>query len=579
MSRKIIAISLILTIAVLGLTFNYWLIIKPITFSMDISSQDSDDITIITVLNRKNEPSFSKSYATISKINLKEDKKYSTSFDHKTSPKRLRFVFNGVTPNMEYQISNLAFKDGKYLINDLTRFKSDDATLIAKDSHLIIIPNDTSVTIDYLDKINVKPAIKCRLMIFLIIAILSYLLFYKLISYLPDFKIHKNTSRLDIAFLIVCAVLLIIPVCDINFNEISKKENRTLAKYIPLFDESKSINLNFSKDFESWISDRFGMRDILLDMYARFQNYMSSYYYTNRNAYWDKKTNWMFAKNRLNPEPLTQQQIDEISAALNGFNAFCKDNNIKLYVLISPRSENVYVQYTYLGKDYLDSYGDLIEKIRQNTKLPIIYPFNELIEASKKDYVFFKTDHHWTDFGAYIGYKTLIKEIKKDFPEIKEVDINDFNISQNNLARYEFDRKEYKEGSTYKALNIPDRYKKKILDTLYNYFTHKDYKLLKTDIIDTPALKAKYYKYPKGTNLKTLLIGSSVNENLTETIPYSFKDLHFIRINGPRNIPEEDEYKLIKIYGKNIINYKPDILIICIQAHTIYSLKDLINKD
>ena len=62
--------------------------------------------------------------------------------------------------------------------------------------------------------------------------------------------------------------------------------------------------------------------------------------------------------------------------------------------------------------------------------LSIIYPYERLLNESEKNLTYWKNDTHWNTYGAYIGYLELIKEIKKDFPDIQEVKETDINISE-----------------------------------------------------------------------------------------------------------------------------------------------------
>lgn len=66
-------------------------------------------------------------------------------------------------------------------------------------------------------------------------------------------------------------------------------------------------------------------------------------------------------------------------------------------------------------KEYNDTLPQFIKYIKETLNFEIIYPLDELKEADKSDYVYFKTDHHWTDWGAYIGYQALLKQLKKTF--------------------------------------------------------------------------------------------------------------------------------------------------------------------
>ncbi len=46
------------------------------------------------------------------------------------------------------------------------------------------------------------------------------------------------------------------------------------------------------------------------------------------------------------------------------------------------------------------------------------YPLSAILSASDHNKVYFKTDSHWTDQGAYIAYLDLMKIIKNDLPNI-----------------------------------------------------------------------------------------------------------------------------------------------------------------
>jgi alginate O-acetyltransferase complex protein AlgJ len=55
-----------------------------------------------------------------------------------------------------------------------------------------------------------------------------------------------------------------------------------------------------------------------------------------------------------------------------------------------------------------------LESSGSNARL--IYPLEQLIEESSRRRVCRKTDTHWTDFGAFVGYQALIREIEKEVP-------------------------------------------------------------------------------------------------------------------------------------------------------------------
>lgn len=387
-----------------------------------------------------------------------------------------------------------------------------------------------------------------------------------------------QTSLIDIIFLIICALLFLIPVSNINKDDFSVIENRRLGEWKPLFNkENKSLNYNFGRDFENWISDRFAFRIPLISAYKTFQYKITLHYLNVPRAYLDKKTNWEFDNWDLLYGNLTPEELHEIQQGVNKFYKFCNDNNIKLYVLIVPSKANIYIEKTFLRyKLYTNNH---LDALKPDFPVKIIYPYDEIKNASKTDYVYFKTDHHWTDYGAYIGYKALIKEIKKDFPQVKDVKPEDFNVTQSNLVRSNWERT-YTIGETSKELFVlNNKTAQKIMDTKYNYFTHKNAGKMKIKGVDTAELLEKQFEYPDGADLKLFLLGTSMNENLTEILPYSFKHTKYQRLNGVKNVVEGDEFKVLKRFKQPILDYKPDILVFCITYNNVHLLNTIADED
>lgn len=406
---------------------------------------------------------------------------------------------------------------------------------------------------------------------FLIILICGYLLSLKLTSYLADFKNLQNQSRIEIIFLTVFFVMLFIPMSHINKNTVSKKENRKLAQYKTLIKNSGELNYNFGKDFDNWFNDRFYQRNNII---ALNQITMSLLMTQTRNkGIIDNKTGFLYSNFEL--KNLTPKDIDKNFKNLYKFNKFCKENGIKLYVIITPQKAAIYP--TKIQKFSDNNFSEYVEKTNKSNNIKIIYPIKTLKDEAKNNYVFFKTEHHWTDSGAYIGYKELMKEISKDFPNVITLTKKDFNYSDNKLVQADF-YKEFGHGQTCDYLNLPEYICNKHLNVKYKYFTHKDYKNRQEKMIDENYHKEKIFYYPKGSNLKVIMLGTSQNEKLTEFIPFSFKHVKRIRINNVKQISNKEEFKIMKYYKQEILDYKPDIIIFCITYRNISHLKNLFEE-
>ncbi|MBR2526674.1 hypothetical protein IKE67_09440 [bacterium] len=404
--------------------------------------------------------------------------------------------------------------------------------------------------------------------LFISISVLSFLLFYKISNYLADFKSVKNKSVAEILFLIIFFIVLFIPMSNIDNSEISEQENRTLAKLKPIFTKQGKINYDFGKNFNDWFNDHFNFRNKLIALNSYLKISTNKDVEIKQDGFIDKESGFIYYYRNF--YRYSSKEVQNNLKPLIELNNFCKQNNIKLYVLITPPKEDIYKpKSSIIAIKDNTPFEKYIQQLQKNTDLKIFYPINEFKENAKNNYIYFKTDDHWTDDGAYTGYKVLMDAIQKDFTNINVLTPNDFEYLENNLIRTDWDRK-FGYGRTATKLGIfnLDKYH----TTKYRYYKHKNFNALKTTITDINLHREKDYFYPKGANYKVILLGTSQNENLTEFIPFTFKNVKRIRTNNVKGISQTESTKIMKYHKKDILEYKPNILIFCVTYNNLSTL-------
>lgn len=409
--------------------------------------------------------------------------------------------------------------------------------------------------------------------IFTIILICGYLLSLKLTEYLADFKTLKNQSRIEIIFLTIFFTMLFVPMSHIDrVTTRSGTENRNLAVYKPLFEKDYKINYNFGNNFNNWFNDRFSGRKTLITYFYKYKLVINKRLYIKDYVY-IKSNNWILSK-ISDVEPKNINLNSNFGVYINNLEKFCNEHNVKLYVVVVPSRNSLYAdKYLYIKRRPEDLIPTDIDRTN------ILYPYKEMIKASKEDYVYFKTDHHFTDYGALKMTNLLLNRIRKDFPQVKFVNANDYTIIESNYVKSEF-RRNYDEGVEI-TLYCPflKKYAKRILDTNYKYYLHKNSSKLKQTTYHNTEKQGRDFEYPYGTDLRVVQIGSSINENINDFLPYQFKHLKYIRTNGPIGMPASEQFKILKYYKKEIVNYKPNIMILCITYDNIDQIIDTEFKD
>jgi hypothetical protein len=357
----------------------------------------------------------------------------------------------------------------------------------------------------------------------------------------------------------------------ISQEEKDLQENRMLATYQPIFKDGK-INTEYGKQFEAWFNDRFNGRKKLILLNNLVQLYSFPEIYKNAKAVYLPEKGWMFNLPLYARVP-DKDQTKNIIENIKKLEKWCNNRNIKFYLLIVPYKNEIYSEHLaplkYDPQKTLP-YKEFIKQLQTEIgKGIVLYPYEELLQAKAKDFIFFKESHHWTDWGAFIGYQKLMKRVTKDFPDINTVSLEDYKTHTSTLLRDDYWRN-YHIGSTTNLLNISPNFAKKcILKDKYTYYDNKDEK----NLTEHRGYPIKEFNYPKG-KYKILLTGTSQNEDLIQFLPYSAKQLKYLRWNWSKR-PAAEDGKMMKYYQKDIEDFHPDMMIITIKASgNIFKLLD-----
>jgi len=325
---------------------------------------------------------------------------------------------------------------------------------------------------------------------------------------------------------------------------------------------------NYGANFEKWFNDRFFGREELHFINSKLVSINSVL--ENKIFFYDKKSNWIFHKGNFGAK-ITEENKRKILQELENMNSFLMANNIKFYLFIVPNKTDVYLdKHPLFHQAHSKLYFDYIDYFQNNATFDVIYPVNELKIASEKNFTYFKRSHHWTEYGAFIGYNSIISTLKKSFSNIDHIKEDNYKIFYDFRVRDDWERN-FKDNDSIPLLGIKINEKEKINEK-YKYYDSKQNIELK---IEADAFnKIKYYKNKYSSNdLKVILTGTSNNENLLQFLPYSFSELKYFRFNSMKGIkPGADEYKFIKRYKDEVLKFKPDILVLSIVADNIPNL-------
>jgi hypothetical protein len=211
---------------------------------------------------------------------------------------------------------------------------------------------------------------------------------------------------------------------------------------------------DFVKDYQTWFNNHFFLRSFLI----RTQNRLRFKIFNKSPV--SKvilgRDNWLFqAKQNLSPEhpgyfssiqPFTFNELEQWRIALEQRCQWLKKRNIFYLFIPVPDKSVIYPEFLpdFIKQFYAHSrLKQLVTHLQRYSDIAVLN-LMDLFRSRKKDsLLYYKTDSHWNDFGAYLAYCRIITCLSSTFPmhvNIAPLGMSDFRIKRpmmrdGNLAR------------------------------------------------------------------------------------------------------------------------------------------------
>ncbi|KGN00895.1 hypothetical protein Z969_09245 [Clostridium novyi A str. 4570] len=226
-------------------------------------------------------------------------------------------------------------------------------------------------------------------------------------------KVHKF-------FLSILMIVFIMGMFFINSiskdKKFSEAENRVLQNK-PTYSFEKLKSGKFTQEYEKYITDQFAFRNFWVGIKSSSDKLLGK---KDNNGVYLGANGYLLEKPAKVDNDLLEDNIESI-------NEFAKRNsNCKVNFLLAPNSVNIL-------KSKLPKYATpedekkIIDDVKENLdpkNVKFVDVYDDL-NMHNKEYIYYKTDHHWTTLGAYYAYKKL-----GDTLAYKPLELNDFNIQK-----------------------------------------------------------------------------------------------------------------------------------------------------
>lgn len=228
-------------------------------------------------------------------------------------------------------------------------------------------------------------------------------------------KIIKRLVSLVISiFIIVFSVTsLILPD-----QKISLVENRSLQQF-PVINLQTILDGSFENDLATWFSDQFLMRNGFIKFKYGISKFLGQ----------RKLEDVFLCRGRL-IENIKNPNYEEMENNLQAINCFSqKHSDLNTFFLLAPNA--VLVQGDKLPwladcKDQNKTMDSIYKELDPNIKNIDIR--KSMLEF-QDEYLYYKTDHHWTSLGAFYAYREFAKQVNN--LEVNLLDYDSYVVDRN----------------------------------------------------------------------------------------------------------------------------------------------------
>lgn len=202
---------------------------------------------------------------------------------------------------------------------------------------------------------------------------------------------------------IAMAVLILFGLTIADFvaqdRKFSQTENRILAQ-APKFSLKELFEGEYTSDFETYVTDQFVFRDNWIALktasdIALGKKDVGGVYLTKDGGLIEKHLPSDIDEAKAENRVTLLSELLERYEKLETFQNF--------HVMLAPTADNIQTQRLPDYAQYFDQkeYIGQVESVIGQEHLIDVW---QTLEANKQDYIYYRTDHHWTTKGAYLAY-------------------------------------------------------------------------------------------------------------------------------------------------------------------------------
>lgn len=204
-------------------------------------------------------------------------------------------------------------------------------------------------------------------------------------------------------------------------------ENRVLAQK-PVITKEAIMDGSFTKGYESYFTDQITGRDTWVKGYMKYQQLTNQTF--TFNYYVNKEDQWIY------PKPMNYTAFPSIDQSHNNLKElaqYTKERNMELFFFLLPERtimlDMPYPSYVKEGYEKVNKQY-FVENMPQDhlQLINVEESFRKQFNQEQLKSLYYQTDHHWNNIGAFEGYKVIYDALNNYSSHFNEPIFNEKNF-------------------------------------------------------------------------------------------------------------------------------------------------------
>jgi hypothetical protein len=227
------------------------------------------------------------------------------------------------------------------------------------------------------------------------------------------FKRNRRLQGKLLSWLLIGTIVVLLAAgLFVKDREFSESENRRLAQW-PEFSPSAILDGSYLKGMGDYIADQFPGRDAWITLNLKLNQLLgqkeSSGVYLCEDGY----------LMQIPAEPNAVQHERNLKA-INTF--YQNHSDLNMVMVVAPNAVTVHADKLPLHAPVRDQVADLYH-IASTVNGVKVVDVTQTLKAHNTEYLFYRTDHHWTSLAAYYAFQTFAPELEITAPALSEYTI------------------------------------------------------------------------------------------------------------------------------------------------------------